>query len=262
MRSRSRHRRYVRNIAAGVCAIAFSAVSSARADLGELRVYSPVIETGVAELEYRGARSIDSDSSKNGAEIQKVSLGFALTDWWSAEVYSQWARDPGGSLHFDGTEWESFFQLTEPGEYWANFGLQVEYERVANRRADSDQLAIGPMIERDIGQTTTDLNLLLTRQLGPNIQQRGVGLRYALQTRWRLLPEFQPALQLFGDLGSISHLTPIREHQHLIGPGAYGRFSLGSIPGYIQYDAAYLFGVTRESPAGVVKLILEYELPL
>src|SRR5947209_5311818 len=114
-----------RSIALAAAAILVSVVSAARADIGELRVYSPVTETG---------------------------------------------------------------------EYWANFGLLVEYERVAHRQTDTDEFAIGPMIERDIGQTTTDLNLLLTRQLGPNIEQRGVGLRYALQTRWRLLPEFQPAL--------------------------------------------------------------------
>jgi hypothetical protein len=243
-------------------AILAFAISPARADIGELRVYSPIIETGVAELEYRGARTIDSDSSKNGAEIQKVSLGYAPTSWWFAEVYGNWARDPGGSLHFDGTEWESFFQLTEPGEYWANFGVFLEYERVANRRTDSDEFAIGPMIEHDFGPITANLNLVLTRQLGPVIEQRGIGLRYALQSRWRLMPAFQPALQFFGDVGSISHLTPIREHEHLIGPGAVGKFALGFMPGNVEYDVAYLFGITRDSPSGVIKLILEYEFPL
>jgi len=57
-------------------------------------------------------------------------------------------------------------------------------------------------------------------------------------------------------------LNPLREQQHLLGPAVQGRFTLGSIPGNLQYNIAWLFGLTRESPGGALKLILEYELPL
>jgi hypothetical protein len=245
-------------LTAGIAALA----GSARADIGELKVYTPLIETGVLEFEYRGARTFDSDPAKNDAEAQKLSIGYGLTSWWFVEVYGAWARDPGGSTHFDGTEWESVFQLTEPGEYWANFGLLAEYERVANRKSDSDEIVIGPLIERDFGPVTADLNLMFTRQIGPNITERGIGFGYRLQTRWRLLPQFQPGIEAYGDLGPIGAVNPLREQQHLIGPAIQGRFTLGSIPGNLQYNAGYLFGLTRGSPGGAVKLVLEYELPL
>jgi len=230
--------------------------------LGDMKVYSPVIETGVLEFEYRGGHSFDSDPAKNGAEAQKFSLGYGVTNWWFVEAYANWARDPGGSTHFDGTEWESIFQLTEPGEHWATFGLLAEYERVQNRRTDSDEIAIGPLIERDVGQTTTAVNLLLTRQIGPAITERGVGLSYRWQTRWRLLPQFQPAIDAFGEVGTIGSFLPLREQEHLLGPAIQGRFNLGSTAGNIQYNIGYLFGLTHESPNGALKLILEYELPL
>jgi hypothetical protein len=235
----------------------------AKADIGELNVYSPLVEgAGVAEIEYRGAHSFDSDPAKDGAESQKAALGYGVTDWWFAEAYGEWARDPGGTTHFDGTEWESIFQLTEPGEYWANLGLLAEYERVQNRKTDSDEFEIGPLIERDFGPTTTDLNLMLARQLGPHITQRGVGFSYRLETRWRLLPQFQPAIEAFGDMGSIGDFGPVSAQQHLFGPAIAGKFSLGAFPGDIQYDAGYLFGLTPASPRGTLKLIVEYEFPL
>ncbi len=254
----SRRRTVVALLAAGIG----GTVLPARADIGELKVYTPLIETGVLEFEYRGARTFDSDPAKNGAEAQKFSLGYGLTDWWFFEVYGAWARDPGGSAHFDGTEWESVFQLTEPGEYWANFGVLAEYERVQNRKADSDEIDFGPLIEHDFGPVTTDLNLIFSRQTGPHITERGVGFGYRLQARWRLLPQFQPGLEAYGDLGPIGIINPLPEEQHLFGPVAQGRFTLGSMPGNLQYNFGYLFGLTRESPGGAVKLILEYELPL
>jgi hypothetical protein len=233
-----------------------------RADIGELKVYSPLIETGVLEFEYRGARSFDSDPAKNDAEAQKFSVGYGVTPWWFFEAYGAWAKDPGGTTHFDGTEWESVFQLTEPGEFWANFGLLAEYERVQNRRTDSDEINIGPLIEHDFGPVTTDLNLMFTRQIGPNISERGIGFDYRLQARWRLMPQFQPGIEAYGDLGPIGALNPIREQQHLLGPVIQGRFTLGSLAGNLQYNVGYLFGLTRESPGGALKFILEYELPL
>jgi hypothetical protein len=234
----------------------------AKADIGELYVYSPVLEgAGIAEIEYRGARTFDSDPTKDDAQSQKMSFGYGITDWWFVEAYGELARDPGGSTHFDGTEWETIFQLTEPGEYWANVGLSAEYERVANRKTDSDELEFGPLLEHDFGPATMDLNLVLDRQLGPSISERGVGLAYRWETRWRLLPQLQPAIEAFGDFGPISRLNP-GEQQHLLGPALAGKFLLGFIPGDIEYDVGYLFGLTPSSPAGTTKVIIEYEFPL
>src|SRR5438105_13831863 len=97
-------------VAVTVCTSAQSPVNAGI--LGDLKVYTPVIETGVVEFEYRGGRSFDSDPGKNGAEADRISLGYGLTNWWFVEAYANWARDPGGSLRFDGNEFESVFQLT------------------------------------------------------------------------------------------------------------------------------------------------------
>src|SRR5690349_19477117 len=109
------------SIVPAATAILCAATPAAAGILGDLKVYTPVIETGVLEFEYRGGHSFDSDSAKNGAEADRFSLGYGVTSWWFVEAYANWAKDPGGGLHFDSTEWESVFQLTEPGEYWAAF---------------------------------------------------------------------------------------------------------------------------------------------
>lgn len=252
----------LRYLGAALATAGLALAGPARADSGELNVYSPVIEgAGIGEIEYRGARTFDASPADDNAQSQKLAIGYGLTDWWFFEAYGAWARDPGGSTHFDGTEWESIFQLTEPGEYWANLGLIAEYERVQNRRTDSDEISFGPLIEHDFGPTTNDLNLVLGRQIGPYITQRGVDLSYRWETRWRLYPQWQPALEIFGDFGSVGHLNPGAQ-QHLFGPAIAGKLGLGVVPGNIEYDIGYLFGLTPSSPSGTLKLIVEYEFPL
>ena len=251
-------------LGAGLAVWLAGQAAPAKADIGELYVYSPVLDgAGIAEIEYRGARTFDSDPGRDNQQSQKMSFGYGITDWWFVEAYGQLARDagPGNSTRFDGSEWESIFQLTEPGEYWANLGLIAEYERVANRKTDTDELEFGPLLAHDFGPTTMDLNLVAVRQLGPNIATPGVSVAYRWETRWRLFPQFQPAIEAFGDFGPVNRINP-GVQQQLIGPGFAGKFHLGFLPGDLGYDVGYLFGLTPSSPSGTAKIILEYEFPL
>ena len=65
---------------------------------------------------------------------------------------------------------ENIFQLTQPGEYWADFGFYFEYGQslTRGRNAGPNAAVFGPLIAKDIGRTTHTLNVLFTRQLGPN----------------------------------------------------------------------------------------------
>ncbi|HEX7776488.1 MAG TPA: FTR1 family protein, partial [Parvibaculum sp.] len=169
------------------CAIAIAAfLSGGRAEAAEIKVYSPYVEQGEAEVEYQGYRTFDSDSSKDNEQKHSVSLGYGVTSFWATEFYGVWKQDAGGDMKFDATEWENRFQLTDQGEYWADLGLLVEYEHVRDRQNDADEFALGPLIAKDIGQTTTTANLIFERQLGAH-GDSGVGFTYRLQERWRLM---------------------------------------------------------------------------
>lgn len=242
---------------------AFSAsalIPGGHADAAAIKVYSPYVEQGEVEIEYQGYRTFDGDASKDNEQKHKVGLAYGVTDFWATEVYGIWKKDAGGSTHFDATEWENRFQLTERGEYFADLGFLIEYEHVRDRQGDADELAFGPLIAKDIGRTTNTINLVLERELGAN-GEGGVGLTYRLQSRWRLDPLFEPAIEAYGEFGRINNFDSRDDQEHMIGPAVQGTFrGIAGLPGKLKYDVGYLFGVTPSTPDGTLKLIFEYEL--
>ena len=224
------------------------------------KVYLPYVEKGEIEIEYRGSRTVDSDNTKDNKQANKIALGYGVTDFWFTEIYAVWERSPGGTTVYKATEWANYFQLTDRGEYWADFGFLVEYVSAA-QSGSADKIEFGPLITKDIGRTTNTANILFENEVGAN-RSSGTALGYALETRWRLAPRFEPAIQAFGEFGDVDKFNTVDNQSHRIGPVLLGSFSLGSLPGKIGYDVGYLFGVTDGAEDGTVKVNLEYEFRL
>jgi high-affinity iron transporter len=225
-----------------------------------IKVYSPYVEKGEAEIEYQGYRTFDSASAKNNEQKNKLGLGYGVTDYWATEFYGIWKKSPGGSTHFDATEWENRFQLTERNAYFADLGFLIEYEHVRDRQNDVDELAFGPLLAKDIGRTTTTANFIFERQLGSR-GASGVAFTYRLQERWRLYEAFEPAIEAYGNLGKLNNLDSPDRQEHMVGPAVQGAVRIpGWLPGKLKYNVGYLFGVTSATASGTLKSIVEYEL--
>jgi len=231
-----------------------AALVPAAAQAAAIKVYSPEVEQGELEVEYQGYRTFDGDSTKDNEQGHKVGLGYGLTDWWAVEVYGAWKRAPGGSTDFEATEFESRFELMEEGEdAFASLGLLVEYELADHRGVDADELKFGPLIAKEIGNTTATANIIFERQVGPN-RANGVGLTYRFQERWHFHPHFEPGIEAFGELGPVNDFNSSNAQEHMIGPVAHGKI------GEFSYDIGYLFGATGATPDGTLKAVLEYEI--
>lgn len=222
------------------------------------KVYSPTVNKGEIEIENRGIVTDDKDPSKSGDLSMKTGVGYGVTDWWFAEAYAITSRTPGGD-HFglDGVEFESLFQLTPTGKYWADFGALAEYT-IATKNGGHDELELTAIVEKEIGRTIHTANLTFVKELGSRAED--VELEYAWASRWRLSPFFQPGFEAFGKAGELKDLAPIDEQEHQIGPALTGRIPISFGPGKLYYEAAYLFGLTKASPDGAFRWLLEYEL--
>ncbi|MEQ9226367.1 MAG: hypothetical protein RLO15_08435 [Parvibaculum sp.] len=238
--------------------LAAAALAAGDAQAGAVKVYSPYVSKGEAEIEYQGYVTFDSDSTKDNEQKHKVGLAYGITDFWATEIYGSWARSPGGSMDFDATEWENRFQLTKRGEYFVDLGFLVEYEHVDNRQTDADEIAFGPLIAKDIGQTTTTANFIFERQIGAN-RSSGVGFTYRLQELWRLDEAFEPGIEMFGELGPVNDFESSNRQEHMVGPIVQGEIEFDGIPGELKYNVGYLFGVTGATADGTLKSVIEYE---
>jgi hypothetical protein len=242
-------------LAAGLGALAL--VFAAEAEAGS-KVYSPHVEKGELEIENRGLVTNDRDPAKDGELKMKTGLGYGINDWWFAEAYAITSRAPGGSpFGLDGVEFESLFQLTPQGRYWADFGALVEYS-VATKDHAPDELEFTAIAEKDIGRTTHTANVTFVKELGSHAED--VALEYAWASRWRLSPYFQPGFEAFGEIGEVKDVEPLAGQEHQLGPAIIGTIPIGFAPGKLHYEAAYLFGLTAGSPGGAFRWLLEYEL--
>jgi hypothetical protein len=240
---------------------------AARADYHLVSPYE--IDLGELEIEHNGAAAFDGRRDIGGAQSYTTEFGTGLTPWWHSEIEFGFDREPGFGQPTLLTQvvTENMFQLTEPGEQFADLGLFVEYGQslTSARYAASNQVTFGPVIAKDIGRTTTMLNLFFTRLFGPNQTTHGLDFTFAAQTRWNIWEPLSPAVEVYGDTGVIGDSPAFSKQELLAGPVAIGDLKFAQLgwgpAGKIKYELGWLFGATPSSAAGTLRWRLEAEVP-
>jgi hypothetical protein len=234
-------------------------MTTAEASAIESKVYSPYVEPGVLELEARGRRAVDNRSDQDDAQQQKYEFGYGVTSWWHTALVGEVEKEPEADHRYTATGWENIFQLTEPGKYWADLGLYVEYEHshIAN---EPDELEAKLLVEKNVDPFIVTANLIFNREIGSGAG-KGVGFEYALRVGYPFLRWLEPGVEAYGEPGRLTGFGSTQQQEHILGPVLTGKFNIAGLPGVLGYEAGYLFGATDASPRGTVKWLLEYELP-
>lgn len=227
------------------------------------------IDYGELEFEHNGSASFHRNPDLSGAQSHTIEIGTGLTPWWHSEIEFGFDREPGFNAPTLLTQivTENMFQLTQPGQYFADFGFYIEYGQsvTTGKHAGPNQLTFGPAIAKDIGRTTTTVNLFFTRQLGPNQTSQRLNFTYAWQTRWNIWQPLSPAIEIYGNAGPVGAMPKFSQQQLLIGPVGVGslrfeQLGLGKA-GKLKYEIGWLFGTTSASPQGVLRWRLEVGIP-
>lgn len=219
------------------------------------KVYSPIVEYGETELEFRAGRLEDNDGNGDGEQQYVFAIGRGIMPRWFTELVVAYETAPGESLEVDEVEWENVFQLTERGQYFVDLGLFVEYAHKPD--ADqADKVEIGPLIQYELGLAQFNLNPLFEREVGDGAE-RVTELSYGFQMKWRGNPLFEPGLQAFGELGEWNDWAGRNSQEHNLGPAFFGKIKYDQCA--FKYAAGWLFGLTRATPDNTLKLELELE---
>lgn len=238
----------------GVLAAAGLALAPAPARAAHV-IYSPIVEEGELAIEWRAHRDFDSRDDIDGAQQHKLELEYAPTAWWRAELLGEWEKEPGESLEATEIAWENVFQLTEQGRYFADFGLLAEYAHSLEDGGE-DAIELGVLAEKELAHSVVTVNLLAERELEGGAETE---LEYAARWRWRLSERFEPGIELHGELGDWGEFGRLKDHAHELGPALLGKVRTASGTGAWRYEAALLFGLTKDSPHSALRLQLEYE---
>lgn len=230
-------------IRCAVCGLLLLALFYCRfvhADIG--RVYHPYVELSEREIEY----GLTSRDQKNGRLLlQRAGFGYAWTDRFFGEMYILTESLTDDDQQIAGYEAELKWQLTEQGEYWADWGLLVEMATAKDSNAH--EFAVGLLWEKEItNRWVSTVNTLLEYEYGDDIDNE-LEMALRAQVRYRSSRLFEPALELYLD-----------DQDQAFGPGLLGakNFSAGK---KLLWEIGLLFGLDQGTPKNNIRFSLEFE---
>jgi hypothetical protein len=236
----------------------------------DFHVVSPYeIDFGELEIEHNGSDSVDPRAGMGGQQSYTLELGTGLTPWWHSEIELGFDNDPSVPQPTMLTQvvTENMFQLTEPGEYFLDTGFYIEYGQSTTTgvNAASNEVTFGPVLGKDIGRFTHTVNLFFTRQLGPDQTSQRLDFSYAWQSRWNVWEPLSPAVEVYGDTGTLGNAPAFSRQELRMGPVAVGALKLNQLglgqAGKIKYEIGWLFGATPATARGTLRWRLELEIP-
>jgi hypothetical protein len=134
--------------------------------------------------------------------------------------------------------------LTEQGQYWADWGMLFEFEKEHNK--DSWEVTSGLLFEKEIGRTSLSINAFLIFEWGNDIKNE-IEMEFRAQYRYRWLPQFQPAIELYSGEDYVG-----------IGPAFMGiqRFDRQK---QLKWELAFITGLNGESKDHILRAAIEFE---
>jgi len=221
--------------------IAFSRVALADGIVVD-KIYDPYVQPLETEIEWRAV--LESDDELSDAQKHSFGVGRGLSDRWAVEIYAVGVKAGDERVSLSAYELEAKWQLTEQGEFSADWGMVFELER--ENRAEIWEASATLVSSRDFGRWTTTANLGLIYEWGHGvISEFETSLR--AQARYRLKETLEPAIEL--------HLG---QDTAALGPALTGLVRLS--PGKkLQWEAGVFWGMDNESPDQTIKLNVEFE---
>jgi hypothetical protein len=208
------------------------------------KIYHPYVDAMEKEIEVRSVFQDDQPALTNKAQVHQFSIGTSLSDRLFAEFYLVGGKDRARGFETEALEAELKWQLTEQGEYSADWGLLFEYED--EFRDDIREFSIGLLAEKEFGNFSGAMNFLVIREWGSSIVSE---YETALnsQFRYRYSAMFEPGVEMY-----------IGQNTRALGPVVQGNFTTG-IRKVLHWEAGVIFGLDSESADVTFRLLTEYE---
>lgn len=227
------------------CAMVLAGSEGARADGGTIdRVYHPYIQPLERELELRGSLENGGNPRLRDRQTWRLGYGMAFSDNWFGELYVTGERDDANSFHASGYEAEALWQLTEQGEYAADWGLLFEFE--SNESPDVMEFSTTLLAETEWQRWTGAANLAVSYEFGDDIDNE-FETALALQARYRYSRALEPALEIYSG-------------EDLLGAGPVLMGDIRTGPGrQVHWEGGLILGLKDRTADRTWRLLLEYE---
>ncbi|WP_331344362.1 hypothetical protein [Cellvibrio sp. UBA7661] len=206
------------------------------------RVYHPYVEQGERELEYGFTLR---DAGGENVLLNRAGFGYAWNDKLFTEVYLLTESITHDGEQIRGYEFEAKWQLTEQGEYWADWGLL--FEAGTAKDINSHEFAVGLLWEKELANRwVATANAIAEYEYGSDIKDEfETALR--AQFRYRYSAAIEPALEFYLD-----------DQDWAAGPAVMGIIKLSGRK-QLRWELGVLFGLDADTPENNLRGAIEFE---
>lgn len=208
------------------------------------KVYHPYVNAMEQEVEWRTTFQTRQRNRPDNFIVHQFAYGRALDDRWFAELYVIAEESADDALEVNAYEAELLWQVTEQGEYSADYGWLFELE--TEKGMDAWEFSTGAVVEKEFRNWSATGNLLIAYEWGDDIQAE-VDTSLALQARYRYSPRLEPALEFYAGEDTVA-AGPVFLGQLTTGPGRRW-----------NWEAGVLWRLDNKSPDLSVRLLLDFE---
>lgn len=238
-------RRYRPKVFIGIMAACYGISPICLADGSAVdKVYHPYVDALEQELEWRAIYQDNQPDVEDHRQLHRFAYGRAFSDRWFGELYLTGSQSEKNGFQLEAYELEAKWQMTEQGEYWADWGLLFEFEKEAHENIW--EFSTGVLVEKEWGRWSGTANFLLTREWGSDIEDE-TETSAAFQMRYRLSRWVEPALEFY-----------MGEDTRALGPALLGNINTG-LRQKLHWEIGMIFGVTEESANNTLRALIEYE---
>ncbi|MFW5451787.1 MAG: hypothetical protein ACKE9I_09320 [Methylophagaceae bacterium] len=201
------------------------------------KVYHPYVQPLERELEWR---MISADNE----QVYRLGLGKSFSDRLFIEAYLIAEDKKHDDFTIMAYELEAKWQLTEQGEYSADWGIIAELEKKKNDNAW--EVAAGIIVEKEWGKWIGTANFWGIYEWGED-QDDELESVLALQARYRYSRFFEPAIEFYSG-----------EKTRGLGPVLLGDINLGTGK-KLHWELGAIIGLDSKTPDNTWRLLTEFE---
>ncbi len=222
--------------------ILLGAVGAAQVHAEMNRVYHPYVEQNEREVEYGFTLR---DAGGENVLLNRAGMGYAWSDKLFTEVYLLTESMTHEGEQIRGYELEAKWQLTEQGEYWADWGLLLEAGTATD--INSHEFALGILWEKELASRwVATANAVAEYEYGSDIRDEfETALR--AQLRYRYSVAFEPAFEFYLD-----------DQDWAAGPALMGTVKLSGRK-QVRWELGLLIGLDDDTPENNVRGGIEFE---
>ena len=208
------------------------------------KVYHPYVQPLERELEWRTIYQDRQPGVADDTWLYQLAYGRSINDRWFAEFYLVGKQSDNQSFDIEAYEVEAKWQLTEQGEFWADWGMVFELEREVNE--DIWEAATALLVEKEWGRWSGAANLFVIGEWGPDIKNE-FETKLGLQMRYRYSRAFEPAIEFYSG-----------QDTRGLGPAFLGQVKIGT-KRRLYWEFGAIFGLDNKSPNRTLRFLLEFE---